>query len=356
MSISKFDNEEEINNYATNLIKKAEEGNLDEIEESKNTLEKITDTVYFESIECAKDLNVPVKMFYENEEKGNVIGDSLLKLRDEIDKLNPEKYNLSDSKGGIFSFIGMSIKKYLQKYNKAQDVINAIVDSLENGKGILTRDNSVLQDDQKSMKKSIIEVKKMLDTLKQMDSAIENEINKIVVREEVDEFIKKEILYMIRQKTQDLGQQLLIAQQAVLSTDIIIQNNKELIRSVNQTINVTVNALNIAVSLSLSLNNQEKILKQVDYVNKTTSDLIKLNSEKLKNQGIEIQKKASSTRLDMQSLKEAFDNIYSAMNDIEKYKIESLTQMKETIIQLDEMSQKGDEFIRKMDRTNLKVQ
>jgi uncharacterized protein YaaN involved in tellurite resistance len=60
----------------------------------------------------------------------------------------------------------------------------------------------------------------------------------------------------------DLQQQLVVNQQGVLSIDLIMRNNVELTRGVDRAINVTVSALQVAVTLALALANQRITLEK----------------------------------------------------------------------------------------------
>lgn len=59
----------------------------------------------------------------------------------------------------------------------------------------------------------------------------------------------------------DLQQQLAVNQQGILAAEILVKNNKELIRNVDRGINVTVSALETAVAVALTLNNQKLVLE-----------------------------------------------------------------------------------------------
>ena len=59
-----------------------------------------------------------------------------------------------------------------------------------------------------------------------------------------------------------------------MAIDLIIRNNVELMRGVDRAINVTVSALQVAVTLALALANQRIVLEKVQAVNETTDKLI----------------------------------------------------------------------------------
>ena len=86
--------------------------------------------------------------------------------------------------------------------------------------------------------------------------------------------IENEWLFPLRQRIQDLQQQLIVNQQGIMAIDLVIRNNVELMRGVDRATNVTVSALQVAVTLALALANQRVTLDKVLAVNETTDKLL----------------------------------------------------------------------------------
>ncbi len=70
-----------------------------------------------------------------------------------------------------------------------------------------------------------------------------------------------------------------------MALDVIIENNKELIMGVDRAVNVTVRALEVAVTVALALANPKIALTKIEALNKTTSDMIAGTAERLRTQG-----------------------------------------------------------------------
>lgn len=139
-------------------------------------------------------------------------------------------------------------------------------------------------------------------------------------------------------------------QQGVLSTAIIIGNNKELVRGVNRALDVTISALQVAVTVALALAHQKIVLDKIEAINKTTSDLIAGTAAQLKTQGAAIHTRAAGASLDMESLKSAFADINAAMEAISTYRREALPQMAESIIEFDKLAEEGEAAIAKIEQ------
>jgi uncharacterized protein YaaN involved in tellurite resistance len=233
-------------------------------------------------------------------------------------------------------------------------VLDAIFRSLQTGADILKRDNITLIDDQKQLRLATNKLKKSIE----LGMMVDTKLNQVMEQDIPSDdprcaFIKEELLFPLRQRLMDLQQQLAVNQQAVLAIEIIVRNNKELIRGVSRAVNVTVNALNVAVTVALALANQRIVLKKIEAVNETTNKLIGDTARRLKEQGTEIHKQAATSQLDIQVLKQAFADIHSALDDIARFRQEALPQMAQTVLEMDKLTGETEAAIRKMERGNL---
>ncbi len=150
----------------------------------------------------------------------------------------------------------------------------------------------------------------------------------------------------------DLQQQLAVNQQGGLAAEIIIRNNKELGRGVNRALNVTVTALEVGATVAMALANQKIVLEKVESVSKTTSDLIAGTAARLKTQGTQIHNQASTAQLNIESLKSAFADIQTAMEDVSNFRVNALPQMANTIMELDKISASAEKAIQRMEEGN----
>ncbi|MCC6137726.1 MAG: toxic anion resistance protein, partial [Bdellovibrionaceae bacterium] len=249
--------------------------------------------------------------------------------------------------------IGTPIKRYFSKFESSQTVIDAITRSLENGRDQLIRDNITLLEDQKQMRTSTVKLEQTIKLGQLMDQKIQYKLEREITQEDPKhKFVSEELLFPLRQRIIDLQQQLAVAQQGVIATEIIMRNNKELTRGVNRALNVTVTALETAVTVAMALANQKIVLDKVNAVSKTTSDLIAGTAARLKTQGAEIHKQASSSQLNLDSLKSAFADLKIAMEDVSTFRMNALPQMANTILELDKISSDAQQSIVKMEQGN----
>ena len=302
-------------------------------------------------------LRQPIKTLSKKSEDGGDVANALISLKVQVEELDPGKFDfepgwLSRTLGRLPG-VGTPIKRYFSKYESAQTVISAIIRSLENGRDQLLRDNVTLTEDQNQMREMTHKLEQAVRLGQLIDQKLQYKLDREIPKgDPKHKFVSEELMFPLRQRIIDLQQQLAVNQQGVLATEIIIRNNKELSRGVNRSLNVTVTALEVGATVAMALANQKVVLDKVNSVSKTTSDLIAGTAARLKTQGVEIQKQASSAQLNIESLKTAFADIRAAMDDVSNFRVQALPQMANTILELDKVSAEAEKSIKKLEEGN----
>jgi uncharacterized protein YaaN involved in tellurite resistance len=299
-------------------------------------------------------LNQPIRQMMKSGEEGGEVASSLIDLKMQVEDLDPAHFDLNagwaSRVAGYLPGIGTPLKRYFSRYENASTSIDAIINSLKSGQEQLKRDNITLAEDQKSMRALTVKLEQAIKLGQLIDQQLQDKLNTEILAEDPrHKFIGEELLFPLRQRIQDLQQQLLVSQQGFLTIEMIIRNNKELIRGVNRALNVTISALQVAVTLALALANQKIVLEKVQAITATTDKLIGGTAERLKTQGAEIHKQASSTQLSIDVLKQAFSDIRAALEDVSRYRQDALPKMAQSILEMDRMSREADEQIRKVE-------
>jgi len=286
-------------------------------------------------------LKQPMSKLVNDAEDGGEVANALLALQENTAKINPDRFDFDmGTLRRLLSMIpgiGTPLSRWFAQYQSVEGVIQTIVKSLEDGQQQLKRDNTTLKDDQLTMRELTIKLEHYIELGSLLDKKITAKLAEDTTLEQAQQhFIEEDVLFPLRQRILDLQQQLAVNQQGILTTEVIVRNNRELIRGVSRSLNVTVSALNIAATLALALQSQKKVLKGVEAINKTTDDLLAQTASKLKTQGVDIHKQASSAQLNVDKLKAAFADVDSALHDMSIFRREALPQMSQSI---DEMSQ-----------------
>jgi uncharacterized protein YaaN involved in tellurite resistance len=308
------------------------------------------------SAERSQLLQAPIHELAKATEDGGPVANSLVELRIQVEELDPAKVDLSPGwftrLVGAIPGIGTPLKRYFMRYESTQTVIDSIIQSLERGREQLKRDNITLAEDQRTMRELTHDLARTVTLAQALDERIvymlEREISQDDPRRQ---WVEEDLLFALRQRAIDIQQQLAVNQQGVLATELIIRNNRELIRGVNRAIDVTVSALQVAVTVALALAHQKIVLDKIEALNTTTSELIRGTAQRLREQGQDIQRRASTATLDMDALRSAFADINTAMDEISRYRREALPQMATTILELDQLTEAGEEAVQRMEQS-----
>ncbi len=301
-------------------------------------------------------LQAPLRDLSRESEEGGPVAKSLSDLRIEVEKLDPTSVDLSPSGFnrllGAIPGVGTPLQRYFMRFESSQGVIDAIIRSLESGRDQLKRDNVTLNEDQKNMRELTLTLTEQVALGQALDAAITARLERDVPADDPRRaFIEEEVLFVLRQRVMDLQQQLAVNQQGVLATAIIVRNNRELVRGVDRALDVTISALQVAVAVAMAVTHQKVVLDKVQALNRTTSDMIAGTAERLKTQGSQIHQQASSTMLDMESLKSAFADIGIALDEIARYRRDALPQMAQSIVEMDRLTTEAEKTIEKYERS-----
>ena len=301
-------------------------------------------------------LQAPIRKLAHQGDEGGPVAQALLALRDKMVDLDPSRQKLSgEGLSRALAFIpgvGKPMQRYFQKYEKAQDALDAIIGDLQGGADMLRRDNLTLADDQQSLRAILAQLERQVEIGRMIDRRLVREAASATLPAPRRAFVEEELLFPLRQRIVDLQQQVAVSQQGVLALEVVIRNNRELIRGVDRAINVTVSALNVAVTVALGLANQRLVLDRVAALNQTTSALIAGTAQALRTQGVDIQTRAASTMLDMGQLEQAFADVLGAIDDLSRYRREALPKLDAQIDRLAALASQGGEAIRRMDEGN----
>ena len=299
-------------------------------------------------------LRAPLQELSRRGEEGGEVAKGLIELKNQVEALDPGKLDfeagwLSRAVGRLPG-VGTPMKRYFTKFESAQTVISAILRSLEQGKARLERDNLTLTEDQKRMRELGRKLEQAIELGRALDQKLQYSLDRELEKDSPRaKFVAEELLFPLRQRIMDLQQQLAVNQQGVVATELILRNNLELARGVDRALNVTVSALQVGVTVAMALENQKIVLDKIEAVSRTTSDLIAGTASRLKTQGAEIQQRASSTTLSMESLRSAFADLRSALDQVGQFRQQALPQMAQKVLELDQLTKDARQSIEKMD-------
>ncbi|QLC26618.1 toxic anion resistance protein [Parasphingopyxis algicola] len=289
-------------------------------------------------------LDRPVRSMDEN----SAIGTDLSELRRTVEDLDPGSRGDLTSRRKLFGIIpwGNKLRHYFDSYKSAQNHIAAILKRLASGKDELIKDNAAISVERQKLWDAMGRLEQMIYVAKALDAKLEEKAVELETTDpEKSKAIKETALFYIRQRTQDLLTQMAVSVQGYLALDLVKKNNVELVKGVDRASTTTVGALRTAVTVAQAMTNQKLVLGQITALNETTANMIDSTGEMLRTTTADVHQQAASSTIPIETLQRAFQNIYDTMDEIDRFKLEALGSMKQTVTVLSGEVEKSKGYI-----------
>ena len=171
----------------------------------------------------------------------------LSELQQAIIQINPCRYSLSHFSlrawlSSLLPWINTPLQNYCADYQTQHPKISLLIQKLNTKNQQLQRDTSTLQYDAKDTEDYIQQLMKALDDSKALNQQFE---------------LEQQRLKPLQQRIFDLNLQLTVAEQALLSLQLIISNNQQFIQKVNEITTAILSVLQVNISLSTHLSKPE---------------------------------------------------------------------------------------------------
>jgi uncharacterized protein YaaN involved in tellurite resistance len=288
--------------------------------------------------------------------EGQGIADALTNLKVQFDEIDPSRFSFDAGwvgrMAGHIPGVGSKLNRYFTRFEASGKVIEALFDSVEVSRQQLIRDIDTLRDEQTTMRQATRDLQRYITTCQLIDEKLSSEVAKFDPQSDQAKYINTKLIFRLRQRITDLQQQLVVNQQGVLMFEVLIENNKELIRGVNRCKNVTYPALLIGITAAQALANQKIVLNKIQALDDVGNRTIAFNAKLLATQGIEIHKQAASAQLSDAGLAQAMKEAIKALDDVDAFRTRALEQMGTAIKERNTLTAMGEEAIARMERGN----
>ena len=298
---------------------------VDELKDSISVLDS-NDIIQYASNIQGKMANFSDEMMKNMKTKSaGEVGDVLSTLVSEINE-----FGKSDNSG--FSFITkffrsakMTAKKLVAKYSTVETNIDRIVGQLELNKVQLTKDvvtfDNMYEENLKFFKEIslyIIAANKKIEELKEIElpklkqrAAETNEEIDVQAANDLANAINK-----LEKKVHDLGLTRMVSIQMAPQIRMLQSNDTELVEKIQSTIANTIPLWKSQVLLALGVNNSRMAYEAQNKITEATNDLLRKNSELLKQGSIEVAKSSERAVIDLEVLKQTNENIVSTIEEV----------------------------------------
>lgn len=240
------------------------------------------------------------------------VQNGILKLRGEIDSLNKSK-----QLGFMDKLLRKTpLKNYIYKYQSVKTNVNAIVQSLRNGKETLEENMAYMKTLKKSSIENVYQLQMRIAMGEKLKTLFEEEILK--TESEARKSHLERGLRKVVTRVQSFQEMIMLYQQAIAGTDIINDNNDKLIDAVDATIEKTQNLLTVSAMISMALEDQAQTIEAVNNTNATLSSMFEENSRLLKETTQKTNDLLSKPGLQLQSIERGISDLFAAMDLFEQ--------------------------------------
>ncbi|MBQ9011651.1 MAG: toxic anion resistance protein [Bacilli bacterium] len=288
------------------------------------------------------------------------VGDLLADLTSEIKSfdasVNP------NMKPSLFNSIKKQISKIIAKFSKVETNINAIEKKLETHKIQMMKDIEIF--DQmydknleyfKELSLYIIAGMKKVEELK---TTVLPELEKAAKESgEVSDIRKvndmNNLITRFEKKLYDLKTTRIISIQMAPQIRLIQNNDAELVDKIQSSITNTIPLWKNQMVIALGISNAKQALNAQKEVSELTNEMLKKNSETLKQGSIEIAKESERAIVDLETLKKTNSDLITTLEEIVKIHAEGRKQRAEAEVELNKIENElKDKLMNMKEQTN----
>ena len=256
-------------------------------------------------------------------EVGNLLSDLVAQIK------SFDKGIESDNKGigRLFNNAKRQIDKIIAKYNKIGNNIDAIEDGLTKDKIVLLKDISLYDE---MYNKNLEYFKEISLYIIAGDKKLE-ELNNIVLpelkkkaEESGDQLDAQKVSDMentinrFEKKLYDLKTTRIISIQMAPQIRLLQNNDAQLVEKIQSSITNTIPLWKNQIVLALGINNAKSALKDQQEVSKLTNEMLKKNSETLKQGSIEIAQESEKAIIDIETLRKTNQDLIETLDSVIK--------------------------------------
>ena len=266
-------------------------------------------------------------------EVGELMTDLLVKVND-VDIQNFGEKSLIDK---LFGGPKKQVEKYLARYQNMETQIDKISAQLETARMELLKDIGVFDklyeqniDYFKELERYIIAGEEAVAEMRSQtlpalykDAESSDEPMAMQVVRDFEENVNR-----FEKRIFDLKTSKAVALQTAPQIKLIQNNDQLLVDKITDSVNNTIPLWKSQVVIALGLNRQQEIVNMQKQVSDTTNELLRRNSENLRNSTVEIQKEAQRSTIDVDTIKEVNQNLIATINESVQIQRDAANQRK----------------------------
>jgi uncharacterized protein YaaN involved in tellurite resistance len=255
----------------------------------------------------------------------------LSELRKLVDELNPARIGLGRKRSrGPFGLGAQrdelnELADYFERFTRSQDRVEAILQTLAEGRFALERDSALLGQEQVSLAAVMETLRENAYLTGRLDVALAARID-VIARADPEraDCLRSDLLYAIRRRRQEILTQLAVAMQGYASLQILDETNEEMARAIATATTTTAAALRTAVMVAHAVAGQRMALEQMEAAAAASGAMADDAKALLERQSAAVRSVMADAGSRVALLQHAWDDIFGALDRVDVQKEEAL--------------------------------
>ena len=264
------------------------------------------------------------------------IARGLAELREAVDELDPARLARVDGRPrrllGLIP-LGDPLDEALGAYARARARIQEILAALAVGRSELHAEIAAISQDQRALAHEIESLRQYAEMARVIDEALERRIASLDSADpDRARALRTDALFTIRQRRRDLLVQLAVATQGAAALRVVQDNNHQVVRTIRMATTTTAAALRTSVAVAHAMADQRRILAQLASV-RDGRDSRRGPPAGPPSAG-SVAARAAAIRVDLDGLKQAWDTVFSTLDQFDAHAVNAIAVMQEAVEEL----------------------
>jgi uncharacterized protein YaaN involved in tellurite resistance len=255
----------------------------------------------------------------------------LAELRKIVDELNPARLELRhEGSRGPFGLGSPrdeldELNDYFERFGHAQSHVEAILQTLGEGRLALERDNSMLEQEQVSLATVMETLREQAYLTGRLDEALAARIELVAATDpERADCMRADLLYAIRRRRQEILTQLAVTTQGYASLRIVEESNQAMVRALATATTTTAAALRTAVMVAQAVAGQRMALAQMEAADEAAGALARDADRLLDRQSAAVKDAVARAGARVATLRRSWDDVFAALDRVDAEKEQAL--------------------------------
>ncbi|WP_211233954.1 toxic anion resistance protein [Chitinilyticum litopenaei] len=251
-------------------------------------------------------------------------------LRSQLDELNPGKQGdlLSENKLlGLIPF-GNKLKAYFRKFQSASSQLGTALQQVHAARDDMQKDVAEIELVKQKLWEAMQKLNAAIHFARELDTRIATQVSTLQASDaQRARALEQEVLFYARQNLTDMQTQMAVTVNGYLALEVLKKTGREMANGCSRVATTGMSALAVATTVARATGNQIEVMNMLQGVSGTISELIDQSGRALNTHVQKTGEFASNPLIGIESLQAMFDQTFSAMDAMDKFRSEAISVM-----------------------------